>query len=100
MKTSFCRSVLSLVCVAFAALGGPATVAAAPVTYVSFANNSYLLTPWEGSRVTVLTRSTSLDPMVMSRVVGALDDAWNVYADLTGRVPIPWPATTLNGRST
>ncbi len=68
-------------------------------TYTSFQNDTYVLIPWEGTHVVVLTRN-SADGSTMSRIVGKLDDAWAVYEDMTGRVPTPIAAYTLDGRST
>ena len=77
-----------------------AATEAKAVSYTGFHGNTYELTPWEGTNVVVLTQSNALDVSTMRNIVENLDGAWDVYEDLTGRSPTPWPATTLNGLST
>ena len=50
---------------------------------------SLQLTPWTGTNVLFLTADDTLDPGLMGIWVSRLDGGWQVYADLTGRVPSP-----------
>ncbi len=50
---------------------------------------SLQLTPWTGTNVIFLTTDDTLDPALMGIWVSRLDAGWQVYADLTGRVPSP-----------
>lgn len=70
------------------------------VTYTSFYDQTYELTAWDGSEVSVLTESPDRDRAAMGDLVGTLDSAWRVYADMTGRRPSPYPPTTRNGLAT
>lgn len=45
------------------------------------------LVPWSGEKVVFLTTKKVLDRKVMTRLLGRLDGAWMLYADLTGRRP-------------
>jgi hypothetical protein len=47
------------------------------------------LTPWTGTNVVFLTTDDTLDPGLMGIWVSRLDAGWQLYADLTGRVPSP-----------
>jgi hypothetical protein len=50
---------------------------------------SMQLTPWTGRNVVFLTTDDTLDPGLMGIWVSRLDAGWQVYSDLTGRVPSP-----------
>jgi hypothetical protein len=50
---------------------------------------SLKLIPWTGTNVVFLTTEATLDPALMGIWVSRLDAGWQVYADLTGRVPSP-----------
>lgn len=76
------------------------TIEANATPYTSFNNDTYELTPWEGTNIVVLTGTRDLDSSTMSHIVEKLDDAWAVYEDLTGRLPTPIAATRVNGRTT
>jgi len=45
------------------------------------------LVPWQGTHVVFLTTKSDLDRKIMGRLVGRLDQGWNLYAELTGRSP-------------
>jgi hypothetical protein len=47
------------------------------------------LIPWTGTKVIFLTTEDKLDPDLMGIWVSRLDAGWQLYADLTGRVPSP-----------
>jgi serralysin len=87
-------------------LGILATIACATaqpsstVAYTSIQGASYNLYPWFGQKIVILTRSNSLDPSVMAKMVSALDAAFVIYESITGSDPSPYPPTTLNGRDT
>ena len=53
-------------------------------------NLSLQLIPWTGKKVIFLTLDDTLDPALMGIWVSRLDDGWQVYADLTGRMPTPF----------
>lgn len=68
----------------------------APYIYQPFPGDNLgpqSLTPWEGARIAVLTGPSPggepYDPAVMTRVVNALDAAYDVYVQITGREPQP-----------
>lgn len=68
-----------------------------PVTYTAIDGHTETLTPWQGQHVSVLVEpDVARDPRVMTRLVDALDRAWNYYARTTGRLPAT--AHSLNGR--
>ena len=50
---------------------------------------SLQLIPWTGTNVIFLTTDDTLDQGLMGIWVSRLDAGWQVYADLTGRVPSP-----------
>ena len=50
---------------------------------------SLKLIPWAGTNVVFLTTEATLDPVLMGIWVSRLDAGWQLYADLTGRVPTP-----------
>ena len=87
---------IALACVLQAAPSGPG----APVTYVTIQGQSLALFPWFGKNVVLLTPDASLDPDVMSALIGAVDRAYSVYRQITGRTPDPFPPTVLEGRAT
>jgi hypothetical protein len=60
----------------------------AMVDYLSFNGDEYNLVPWTGTHIAVLTPpKMTVDPAVISRLIGALDDAWEYYSSITGREP-------------
>jgi hypothetical protein len=70
-----------------------------PVTYTTFVNAQDTLTPWVGQNVAILTPlGQSFDTATMSKIIGALDAAWNYYASITGRQPTPY--SEYQGRDT
>jgi serralysin len=70
----------------------------APVVYTAFDGHPETLTPWQGRNVSVLVEpGVTRDPRVMTKLVRALDRAWDYYADTTGRLPAP--VHSLNGRA-
>ncbi len=55
------------------------------------------LDPWQGRKVSVLVEAgVARDRLVMTKLVRALDRAWDYYARTTGRLPAT--AHSLNGR--
>jgi PKD repeat protein len=71
-----------------------------PQTYQSFENKAHNLFAWEGNRVTILSRSNTLNRITMYKWLTAIDKAYDYYKLCTGRDPTALPKTTLNGRST
>jgi serralysin len=71
----------------------------APVVYTAFDGHTETLIPWQGQDVSVLVEQPGVtrDPRVMTKLVGALDRAWDYYARTTGRLPAP--VHSLNGRA-
>jgi serralysin len=68
-----------------------------PVLYTAIDSHTETLTPWQGRNVSVLVEpGVTRDPRVMTRLVRALDRAWDYYALTTGRLPAV--AHSLNGR--
>jgi hypothetical protein len=56
--------------------------------YLSFDGDELELVPWAREHVALLTPSDmELDPAVVSRLLEALDAAWEYYASITGREP-------------
>ena len=55
--------------------------------YISFKNEKLSRIPWVGRNVTLLTYSPNLDPNVMSRILNALDVAYDSYAEITEFTP-------------
>jgi hypothetical protein len=70
-----------------------------PVSYTTFDGHAETLVPWQGEKVAVLAKAgVSRDAGAMTRLVSALDRAYQFYAEATGRKPTPYFA--LNGRDT
>ncbi len=59
----------------------------AAISYKSYDGAQLVRYPWQGRQVALLTESDLLDRSVMSRLLDALDRAFDVYASLTGREP-------------
>jgi hypothetical protein len=60
----------------------------APTDYATFSGGHVTLIPWVGQNVAVLTPpGGSFDSTTMTKVIRALDAAWNYYASTTGRQP-------------
>lgn len=97
-KTIFSATAVVLGMALTPALGG--TLTPIPATYTAFDGTDYSVSAWDGNNIALLTQESGYDPAVMTQIVAALDGAWKVYHDMTNKVPLPWPATTRNGRST
>ena len=71
--------------------------------YTSFEGRSYTMHVWQGSNVALLT-PTSLQPApdsaTLLRIEDVLDAAYDYYLLATGRKPISYAPTTVNGRAT
>jgi serralysin len=68
-----------------------------PVAYTAIDGHKETLTPWQGRHVSVLVEpGVTRNPEVMTKLVQALDRAWNYYASTTGRMP--GIGHSLNGR--
>jgi hypothetical protein len=75
----------------------PGVTELAPVLYTAIDGHTETLTPWQGQHVTVLVEpGVTRNPAVMTKLVEALDRAWEYYATTTGRLPAT--AHSLNGR--
>jgi hypothetical protein len=85
----------SLACALSAAAEGATQLA--PIAYTAVDGHTETLTPWQGNSVTVLVEPGTRDPIVMDKLVGALDAAWAYYAMTTGRTPAS-DRFMLNGR--
>jgi uncharacterized protein (TIGR03437 family) len=59
---------------------------------------TYNLYPWFGQKVALLTPQSTLDVSTMNTTLAGLDAAWEVYEQITGADPSPYPPSTLNGR--
>jgi hypothetical protein len=73
------------------------------VAYQAFDGKTYLLQPWLGRNLAILTPTNPpLSTNVMGPILIALDAAWDFYqsASATGRKPGFLPSTTLFGRDT
>jgi serralysin len=91
----------ALSCVVFAAIALPGQTsgpAATAISYRSMQGATYDLHAWVGRNVALLTREEALDAPTMDRIVAALDSAFAIYSQITGRAPNALQDTTLNGR--
>ena len=73
------------------------------VSYSAFDGTSYVLRPWLGRNVAVLTPTNqNLSANVMGSILVALDAAWDYYGSITppNRQPGALPGTTLFNRDT
>lgn len=71
------------------------------VSYTSFNGGLYTLKPWLGRNIVVLTpNSTSYQTNIMTRVIVALDKAYDFYESATAHSPPSSSSTTLLGRDT
>ena len=69
------------------------------VQYQSFQNQTYILKPWLGTNIAILTpTNATYGTNVMTQIVTALDKAYDLYRTATGRQPNTWDPTTLYGR--
>jgi hypothetical protein len=69
------------------------------VQYQAFDGKDYMLKPWLGRNIAVLTPPKQvLDTNVMTRIIDALDMAWDFYGQATGRQPAPFDPTSIFGR--
>jgi hypothetical protein len=68
-----------------------------PVLYTAIDGHTETLVPWQGRYVSVLVeQGITRNPRVMTKLVRALDRAWDYYARTTGRLPAI--GHSLNGR--
>ncbi|MEO5803385.1 MAG: hypothetical protein ABIR24_07625 [Verrucomicrobiota bacterium] len=75
------------------------TNSAGLVQYQSFQSQTYTLKPWFGTNIAILTPTNSvLNATVMAQIVTALDKAYDLYRQATGRQPTSYDPTTLYGR--
>ena len=51
--------------------------------YLSFKGQKFKKFPWEGKNVVLLTDGSNYDPFVMSRILNALDAAYESYSEIT-----------------
>ena len=65
-------------------------------SYQSFDNETIQLYPWEGKKVVVMTVSKNLDPIIMGRILTALDLSYATYNELTNFTPVS--AKSYNGK--
>ncbi len=80
-------------------LTNPKAISAGDVTlYKSFDNENINLYPWEGKNVVLLTVKSDYAPIVMGKVVQALDLAYETYAEITGYEPAK--VKTFHGKLT
>jgi hypothetical protein len=88
-----------------ATVGAPATDASGPgtvkqlraVSYTAIDGHQETLVPWQGEHVSVLVEAgVPRKHKVMTRLVRALDRAWDYYAATAGQLPAT--AHSLNGR--
>ena len=78
---------------------GLTTNSAGLVQYQSFQNQTYILKPWLGTNIAILTPTNAVfGANVMTQIVTALDKAYDLYRTATGRAPTFWDPTTLYGR--
>src|SRR5207247_594915 len=69
----------------------------AAITYQAFDGHTETLIPWQGHKIVVLVEEgVHRRPLVMQKLVGALDAAFTYYANTTGQLPTA--DHTLNGR--
>lgn len=57
--------------------------AGAPFNYESFKGQKFQLYPWEGRNVALLTKTNSLSPAVMGRILFTLDRAYDTYKSIS-----------------
>lgn len=61
-----------------------------PITYTRFDGGRETLTPWVGRNVALLAPvSGSYSPQTMTKIIGALDSAWDFYEAMTRHAPAP-----------
>jgi len=61
--------------------------AGAPFSYESFKGQKFQLYPWEGRNVALLTKTNSLSPEVMGRILFTLDMAYDTYKTISQYSP-------------
>lgn len=71
-----------------------------PTSYRSFDGTSLSLFAFEGQKVALLLDSATQDPAAIQQTLAAFDAAYTYYANVTGRLPTPFAATTYNGKLT
>lgn len=98
-RAAFTAACSLLVMTAFPSVGhaDPRVERLPPILYTAIDGHTETLTPWQGHHVSILVEpGVARDPRVMSRLVDALDRAWEYYSRTTGREPAT--AHSLNGR--
>lgn len=77
------------------------TNSAGLVAYTSFNGDTYILKPWLGRNIVVLTPTNlSYQTNIMLRIVPTLDQAYDFYESATGHGPPASSSTTFLGRDT
>lgn len=74
------------------------------IEYRSFNGDSYLMHPWVGRNVAVLTPidpvEANADSSVMAELLVVFDAGYDWYAELTSREPARWGQFQVDGRAT
>ena len=65
-------------------------------SYQTFDDEMIQLYPWEGKSVAILTKSNDLDPMIMGKILTALDMSYETYKEITNFTPAS--GKTYNGK--
>ena len=71
--------------------GGTAAIPVNPsaiTTYNSFKNEKFQLYPWEGENLVILTKTNSLSPSIMGRILYTLNRSYQSYAAQTNFRPM------------
>ena len=71
-----------------------------PTTYTTFQGQPLNLYAWQGSKVAVLSRLSTLTPSVMASITKVLDSTYMFYHHCTGKYPVQYTPTLYNGKST
>src|SRR5262245_52758796 len=94
-------------CLAFPCAENRSTIAgpiyAGTYQYTAFNGTQYSMDVWRGDNVSVLTPvadRSRYEQQSLLKLVNGLDGAFAYYRDATGRLPISWQPTTLDGRDT
>ena len=58
-----------------------------PLEYQSFKSNKEYLYPWKGRNIVMLSQKNNLDTAIMNKWVRSLDNAYDYYKNITGKVP-------------
>jgi hypothetical protein len=101
LRQSLCAALILFVGMAPSRCLGLGTNSGGFVEYISFDDNAYVLKPWYGTNVAILTPTNfAANSNVMTQILDALDKAWDFYFRATEEDPIPYSPTTLLGRDT